>query len=502
MSYSCDWNSVEDENVEVNQSLDPYHVPTGLHHNFQLEPSNSTTTDVCRVTPEIPSPASSYSSLSLENGFPSELDVVRRGHPAWVARPRNAFIIFRCEYARKHARQGKRVRHPPGTNTEKTVSKLAAEAWHDLPAEKKDYYKDLAEQEKEQHAKIHPDYRFRPVKKGTAQKKRPAPVSKSESQPLIPSAATEPAVEPLVVPQPSQGQGPPIIQPSPQPSQPHVDIALVKAGRRRSASVPLLTIGSGLSFTSGEWDSTQPPRLRVQRSRSALGNRPSMSNVTSSCYENQLSDTRMSEVSLQPLNFFLHSNLHTTSRWIHLLDTSFQRKFTAPFRTFREDRSPILITTLPRSSPIQSRILHLYPPRGVAIFILQRKRFHGLLPSRIFGISSHKARSRSTVAPPTLPKSMTSCPTTHMKNNGQLHRPSVRIYPCNLPWVWIPLECCSRLPHYITTMLRTSTDKWWDPTPPSKLRFLKRPCSRSTLMTTYIKHTYGTSVVRKTISLF
>ncbi|KAG6879892.1 hypothetical protein C0992_009883 [Termitomyces sp. T32_za158] len=299
MPRTYDWN-VGDEHVEVNPTLIPSHAPTAsLHHTFQLEPSNSASTEAYRASPETSSPASSDSLLSLENGFPSEIDVVRRGHPAWVARPRNAFIIFRCEYARKHAKQGKRVRHPPGTNTEKTVSKLAAEAWHDLPAEKKDHYKELAEQEKEQHARVHPDYRFRPVKKGTAQKKRPVPVSRSESQPLIPSATTEPAAELMAVPQPSQEQELQIIQPSPQPPQPPVDIALVKAGRRRSASVPLLTIGGNHSFTSGEWATTQPPILKMQRSRSALGNRPpslSMSSVTSPYYEKQSFDPRMLEV--------------------------------------------------------------------------------------------------------------------------------------------------------------------------------------------------------------
>ncbi|KAG6900359.1 hypothetical protein C0993_011990 [Termitomyces sp. T159_Od127] len=295
MSRTCDWNFVETENVEVNFSpLSPPRVPTGLH-NFQLETHNSTSTDAYRMSPASSSPASSDSSLPLENGFPSEFDVVRRGHPAWVARPRNAFIIFRCEYARKHAKQGKRVRHPPGTNTEKTVSKLAAEAWHSLPAEEKEHYKELAGQEKEQHAKVHPDYRFRPVKKGTAHKKRPAAVSSSESQSLIQTATTESTAEPVATPQPSQEQGLSIIQPSPQPPQPPVDIALVKAGRRRSASVPLLAIGSSFSFTSGEWTTTQPPVLKMQRSRSALGNRPpslSMSNVTSPYYENQSFDLR------------------------------------------------------------------------------------------------------------------------------------------------------------------------------------------------------------------
>ncbi|TFK34919.1 hypothetical protein BDQ12DRAFT_575573, partial [Crucibulum laeve] len=77
-------------------------------------------------------------------------------------RPRNAFLIFRCQYSRENCKPGRRVRRPPGSQPEKTLSKRAAEAWHQLPAEEKERYKVLAEEEGKEHARLHPDYRFRP----------------------------------------------------------------------------------------------------------------------------------------------------------------------------------------------------------------------------------------------------------------------------------------------------------------------------------------------------
>ncbi|TFK61489.1 hypothetical protein BDN72DRAFT_741327, partial [Pluteus cervinus] len=82
--------------------------------------------------------------------------------PAWVARPRNPFIIFRCQYSQKHSKEGKRVRRPPGAPPEKSLSKRAAEAWHTMSREEKEHFKELANMERDEHARLHPLYRFRP----------------------------------------------------------------------------------------------------------------------------------------------------------------------------------------------------------------------------------------------------------------------------------------------------------------------------------------------------
>ncbi|KAF5373119.1 hypothetical protein D9758_001452 [Tetrapyrgos nigripes] len=115
-----------------------------------------------------PEPGSSPYSPDEAN----ESRTARKGDPEWVPRPRNAFIIYRCEYTREHSRGGPRGRNQP--HTDKTLSKRAAEAWHDLPAEQKKKFKMLAEQEKLEHAKAYPNYRFKPARKtgGSAGRRR------------------------------------------------------------------------------------------------------------------------------------------------------------------------------------------------------------------------------------------------------------------------------------------------------------------------------------------
>ncbi|KAH7911905.1 hypothetical protein BJ138DRAFT_1005635 [Hygrophoropsis aurantiaca] len=91
----------------------------------------------------------------------------RTRDPSWIPRPRNAFIIFRCEYSREHTQGtndgdgGQEIVNP----TAKTLSKRAAEAWKHLTTAEKDRYKVMADKEREEHARIYPHYRFRPVRR-------------------------------------------------------------------------------------------------------------------------------------------------------------------------------------------------------------------------------------------------------------------------------------------------------------------------------------------------
>ncbi|TFY73815.1 hypothetical protein EWM64_g10197, partial [Hericium alpestre] len=84
--------------------------------------------------------------------------------PTWVPRPRNAFIIFRCDYVREHARdaQGQTVHAIP---SDKTLSKRAAEAWKKMAEEEKAIFHARAEAEKDEHARQNPHYRFKPMRR-------------------------------------------------------------------------------------------------------------------------------------------------------------------------------------------------------------------------------------------------------------------------------------------------------------------------------------------------
>lgn len=116
----------------------------------------------------------------------------KQADPAWVARPRNEFIIFRCEYVRKHSREGKRVRRAPGAEAEKTLSKHAAEAWHHLPPEERMYWKERANAERNEHARRYPDYRYRPKKSVTGRRRQ---TRCSPSKPAESNAENTPIVE-------------------------------------------------------------------------------------------------------------------------------------------------------------------------------------------------------------------------------------------------------------------------------------------------------------------
>lgn len=93
----------------------------------------------------------------------------RSRDPTWIPRPRNAFIIFRCNYTRKHA-----VRNSQELDEQsltQTLSRRAGEAWKKLPTPEKDKYKRLADREREEHARLYPHYRFRPMRRQTSASK-------------------------------------------------------------------------------------------------------------------------------------------------------------------------------------------------------------------------------------------------------------------------------------------------------------------------------------------
>ncbi|KAF9484972.1 hypothetical protein BDN70DRAFT_917358 [Pholiota conissans] len=140
------------------------------------------------------SPASSTSEHSSDEA-PADKPPEGNGKntdPAWVARPRNEFILFRCDYVRKHSREGKRVRRAPGTEAEKTLSKQAAEAWHHLPPEERLYWKERANGERNEHARRYPDYRYRPKKSATGRRRQTRCSSNADGTPTQNHDASEP----------------------------------------------------------------------------------------------------------------------------------------------------------------------------------------------------------------------------------------------------------------------------------------------------------------------
>ncbi|EIW85590.1 hypothetical protein CONPUDRAFT_162758 [Coniophora puteana RWD-64-598 SS2] len=124
-------------------------------------------------TPNLPSSSQPSSKPSLTGKAPSTIRRFSRkaaDDPNYIPRPRNAFIIFRCDYTEKHkldnaaaAACNKDGSSKPNLPA-KTLSKRAAEAWRALPEAAKEEWKIRAKQEALVHQETFPEYKFRPAK--------------------------------------------------------------------------------------------------------------------------------------------------------------------------------------------------------------------------------------------------------------------------------------------------------------------------------------------------
>lgn len=165
----------------------------GLIFKFSSEElTPATTISISEALPPATTSRSTSSSLSpkeeeMKRQIPftytsasSERRAIRNRErdPSWVPRPANAFIIFRSEYSREHAQSHKTDGTPPPP--EKTLSKRAAEAWSKLTEDEKAPYKVRADEERIEHAKRFPDYRYRPRRRNSGANRSSAAPSRRE----------------------------------------------------------------------------------------------------------------------------------------------------------------------------------------------------------------------------------------------------------------------------------------------------------------------------------
>ena len=97
-----------------------------------------------------------------------------------IPRPRNAFILFRQKYHQMVLDEGTVIR----TNPE--VSRELGRRWRGLSPQEKEHWNNLAEEEKKNHAKKYPGYRYTPRRNGRNKncpvcKNKPLPNNKSNS---------------------------------------------------------------------------------------------------------------------------------------------------------------------------------------------------------------------------------------------------------------------------------------------------------------------------------
>ena len=88
--------------------------------------------------------------------------VKRNGNiPRW----QNSFVLYRSAYADRVNALAKEINH-------QNVSKIAGESWNMETPEIRDLYEEYSKIDKENHAKAHPGYKFKPAKTLTAGRKR------------------------------------------------------------------------------------------------------------------------------------------------------------------------------------------------------------------------------------------------------------------------------------------------------------------------------------------
>ena len=195
------WSPAGDDDVEVNVSQDMCFMT--------INPITSSSTFLSPICPPLnatlqksfspqshsiplpPSTGISYTTIAPSSDRRAQRN--RNRDPSWIPRPRNAFIIFRCEYSREHAQSSLESHDDHDSNNAcvKTLSKRAAEAWKQLSPSERDRYKVLADREREEHARIYPHYRFRPMKRQISGKssseRSQSPNSASVERPPAPS---------------------------------------------------------------------------------------------------------------------------------------------------------------------------------------------------------------------------------------------------------------------------------------------------------------------------
>ena len=110
----------------------------------------------------------------------------RKQAPGHIKRPPNAFILFRSHCCAPESVDPS-LPDPPGTaharylasleiNNSQHISMIVSQVWNNLKPEEKRYWDDKARLAKEEHARLHPDYRYRPqqrVKETVRRRKKP-----------------------------------------------------------------------------------------------------------------------------------------------------------------------------------------------------------------------------------------------------------------------------------------------------------------------------------------
>ncbi|KAJ7119596.1 high mobility group box domain-containing protein, partial [Mycena epipterygia] len=72
-----------------------------------------------------------------------------------IPRPRNAFILFRCDYGRQNERTTRE-------RDQNDVSRMVGHLWRNMTDDQRAPWVVMAEAEKKKHAALYPGYKYTP----------------------------------------------------------------------------------------------------------------------------------------------------------------------------------------------------------------------------------------------------------------------------------------------------------------------------------------------------
>ncbi|KAJ7485177.1 hypothetical protein B0H11DRAFT_1152912 [Mycena galericulata] len=124
-----------------------------------LSPFNSSISS-CSSPSDPPSPSTVVQPEDLPfptapRPFPTKKSHARKRPLGHIPRPRNAFILFRCDYGRQNQRKLQ-------DHDQNEVSRMVGNIWRNMTEDQKAPWLVLAEAEKKKHAALHPGYKYIP----------------------------------------------------------------------------------------------------------------------------------------------------------------------------------------------------------------------------------------------------------------------------------------------------------------------------------------------------
>lgn len=155
-----------------------YHLSVNTTPASTFPTSNYTTSSMVggqSLPISMPASGPAQSPTLVQPGAPLD-KCTCKSNPNRIPRPRNAFILFRQKYHQSVLDESAEAK----TNPE--VSRELGRRWRTLSAVERDHWNNLAEEEKRNHAKKYPNYRYTPRRNG---KNKNCPVCHLKNKRLV-----------------------------------------------------------------------------------------------------------------------------------------------------------------------------------------------------------------------------------------------------------------------------------------------------------------------------